>query len=72
MQGVEVDIDGEPAGTADAGDKDDVIFAVTFPVNHPNQCLHKNADAAAGTPYMRESLAGAEVFMDEVFGFSHG
>jgi hypothetical protein len=72
VQRVEVNVYGKATGTADTGYEDDIVFAVPFTVDNPNQGLHENANAAAGTPDVREPLAGAEIFMDEVRWFPHG
>jgi len=72
MQSIKVNIHRESAGTADAGDENDVILAISNLVNGSNQGADKNPDAAAWAPYVREPLGGAEVFMDEVASFFHG
>ena len=57
MKSVEVYVDGQTAGTADARYENHFIFAITKAVDNSNECLHEDADAAPGTPDMREPFA---------------
>jgi hypothetical protein len=66
MQSVEINIDRGPAGTADAGDKGDLVLVQGQRVNRPQHISQNRADAAAGTPDVWEFFIMAKIFIDQL------
>src|SRR5208337_612696 len=70
-EGVEIDVDGQPAGAADARDQHDLVLVEAGPVDGADKGPEHDADSAARTPHMGELLVVAEVLMDELGNLRH-
>ena len=62
VQGVEIHIDRCPAGTADAGDKGNIVLCQANAVNSPQHTVENDAVAATGAPDMGKFFVMAAVF----------
>jgi hypothetical protein len=71
VERIEIHVDAQPPGAADARHQDDLVFGEAGGVDGPDQRPQDDAVAAPRAPDVRELLFVAQVFVDEFGDFGH-